>query len=71
MISARNEDALSEVIGFILIIVIIITAFSLYLTYAVPAQGRDNEIQHMGEVKDELVGYKIVDTGSPLRPGGG
>jgi hypothetical protein len=59
MISARNEHALSEVIGFILIIVIIITAFSLYLTYAVPAQGRENEIRHMDEVKDELVGYKI------------
>jgi hypothetical protein len=59
MISARNEHALSEVIGFILIIVIIITAFSLYLTYAVPAQGRENEIKHMDEIKDELVGYKI------------
>jgi len=58
MISARNEHALSEVIGFILIIVIIITAFSLYLTYAVPAQGRDNEIKHMDEVKDEFTTYK-------------
>jgi len=54
-----NEHALSEVIGFILIIVVIITAFSLYLTYAVPAQGRENEIKHMDDVKDELVGYKI------------
>jgi hypothetical protein len=54
-----NEHALSEVIGFILIIVVIITAFSLYLTYAVPAQGRENEIRHMDDVKDELVGYKI------------
>ena len=54
-----NEHALSEVIGFILLIVVIITAFSLYLTYAVPAQGRENEIKHMDDVKDELVGYKI------------
>jgi hypothetical protein len=56
---SNNEHALSEVIGFILIIVVIITAFSLYITYAVPAQGRENEIKHMDDVKDELVGYKI------------
>ena len=59
MKAARNDHALSEVIGFILLLVVIITAFSLYLTYAVPAQGRENEIKHMGEVNDELTGYKI------------
>jgi len=32
---------------------------SLYLTYGVPAQGRENEILHMNAVKDQFVTYKI------------
>ncbi|WAC04628.1 MAG: hypothetical protein OS112_09220 [Methanoregula sp.] len=55
----RSENALSEVIGFILILVVIMTAFSIYLTYAVPAQGRENEILHMNEIRDEFVKYKV------------
>jgi hypothetical protein len=56
---ARSENALSEVIGFILILVVVITALSIYLTYSVPAQGRENEILHMNEIRDEFVSYKI------------
>ncbi len=56
---ARSENALSEVIGFILILVVIMTAFSIYLTYAVPAQGRENEILHMNEIRDQFVTYKV------------
>jgi len=55
----RNERALSEVIGFILILVVIITAFSIYLIYAVPAQGREKEILHMNEIRDQFVAYKV------------
>jgi hypothetical protein len=33
--------------------------FSLYLTYGIPAQGRENEILHMNEVKDQFVDYKL------------
>ena len=55
----RNELALSEVIGFILILVVIITAFSIYLVYAVPAQGRENEILHMNEIHDQFTTYKV------------
>ena len=54
-----REYALSEVVGFVLLIAVIISAFSLYLIYSVPAQGRDNEIRHMDEVKDEFVAYKL------------
>lgn len=54
-----NEVALSEVIGFVLILALITTAFSLYLVYGVPAQGRENEIIHMGVVKDQFVEYKV------------
>jgi hypothetical protein len=56
---ARSENALSEVIGFILILVVVMTACSLYLTYSVPVQGRENEILHMNEIQDQFVTYKI------------
>jgi hypothetical protein len=54
-----HEHALSEVIGFILILVVVITAFSIYLVYAVPMQGREQEILHMNEIRDQFVAYKI------------
>jgi len=55
-----NRDAgLSEVVGFVLIIALLMAVFSLYLTYGVPAQGRENEILHMGVVKDQFIAYKI------------
>jgi len=59
MIGNKNEVALSEVIGFVLILGLITVAFSLYLVYGVPAQGRENEILHMGVVKDQFVEYKV------------
>lgn len=55
----RREAGLSEVVGFVLIIGLIIVVASLYLTYGVPAQGRENEILHMNAVKDQFVTYKI------------
>lgn len=59
-IAGRGRDyGLSEVIGFVLIIGIIVILASLYLVYGVPAQGRENEILHMNEVKDEFVTYKV------------
>jgi hypothetical protein len=54
-----GEDALSEVIGFVLIIGIIMAAFSMYLVYGVPLQGRDNEINHMNNIYNQFVGYKF------------
>jgi hypothetical protein len=56
---ACREQALSEVIGFVLIIGIIMAAFSLYLLYGVPVQGRENEINHMNAINDQFVSYKI------------
>jgi len=56
----KNTDAaLSEVIGFVLLIGILVLVFSLYLTYGVPAQGRESEITHMNEIKDQFITYKI------------
>lgn len=54
-----REQALSEVIGFVLIIGIIMVAFSMYLVYGVPVQGRENEINHMSTINDQFVSYKI------------
>nr|WP_319377686.1 hypothetical protein [uncultured Methanoregula sp.] len=54
-----DDLALSEVIGFILIIALIVVIASLYLTYGVPAQGRETEILHMNDIKDEFVSYKL------------
>lgn len=58
MPSRRREDALSEVIGFILILALIAVLASLYLTYVVPAQGREAEIRHMAGINDQFLGYK-------------
>jgi len=55
----RKDTALSEVIGFVLILGLIAVVASLYLTYGVPAQGRENEISHMNEIKDQFVAYKL------------
>jgi hypothetical protein len=54
-----REHALSEVIGFVLIIGIIMVAFSMYLIYGVPIQGRENEINLMSTINDQFVSYKI------------
>jgi hypothetical protein len=58
-VSKDNEIALSEVIGFVLIIGLIVVVASLYLTYGVPAQGRDSEILHMSQIKDQFIEYKL------------
>jgi len=59
MASIRRESGLSEVVGFILIIALIAAVASLYITYVVPAQGRQSEIDHMQYVQDQFTGYKI------------
>jgi hypothetical protein len=54
-----DDTALSEVIGFILLLGVIVAAFSLWMTYVVPADGRENEIGQMNAVKDRFTDYKI------------
>jgi hypothetical protein len=58
MQSIRREEALSEVIGFILILALIAALASVYLTYVVPAQGREGEIKHMAGINDQFLGFK-------------
>jgi hypothetical protein len=54
-----GERGLSEVVGFVLIIGLLVVVFSLYLTYGIPVQGRENEIVHMNAAKDQFVSYKL------------
>ena len=54
-----HENGLSEVIGFVLIIGLLVVVFSIYLAYGIPAQGRENEILHMNVVKDQFIEFKI------------
>jgi len=54
-----RDDGLSEVVGFVLLLGVIVVALSLYQVYGVPAAGREAEIQHMNAVKDRFVDYKI------------
>ncbi len=55
-----RDDGLSEVVGFVLLLALIVVALSLYQVYGVPAAGRENEIAHMNQVKDRFVDYKIA-----------
>lgn len=60
MSSRARDDGLSEVVGFVLILGLIVVALSLYQVYGVPAAGREDEIAHMNAVKDRFVDYKIA-----------
>jgi len=59
MIHPEKEEGLSEIVGFVLILAAIVIAFALYATYGIPAQGREGEINHMNDVKDRFVEYKV------------
>ncbi|MGC9436052.1 MAG: hypothetical protein ACP5C4_08275 [Methanomicrobiales archaeon] len=54
-----DERALSEVIGFILILALLTVFLSMYNLYVVPAQGREDEIDHMNDIRERFINYKI------------
>ncbi|PWR75492.1 hypothetical protein DLD82_05025 [Methanospirillum stamsii] len=54
----KREQALSEVIGFLMIVALLTILFSMYLLYVVPIQGRDAEISHMKYITQEFIGLK-------------
>lgn len=60
MDAAYREQGLSEIIGFILLIAIVMVALTVYFTYTVPAIGREGEIDHMTTIKNDFVQYKIM-----------
>jgi hypothetical protein len=55
-----NDRALAEVIGFVLILCLIVIFLVIWITYTVPAQGREEEIEHMNYIKDWFTDYKFT-----------
>lgn len=53
-----GTDGISEVVGFVIILAVVMAGLSLYLTYAVPIQGREEEITVMDNVRAWFVDYK-------------
>jgi len=51
----KRDSALSEVIGMILIIAILVAAMSVYVTYMVPEKGKASEIRHMNDVRGSFL----------------
>jgi hypothetical protein len=67
MHGGRDEDALSEIVGFVLVLAMVVVASTLYLMYVVPAEGREDEITHMNKVQDRFVSYKTSVDGLWMR----
>jgi hypothetical protein len=55
----HRDEALAEVVGFVLLLGVMVLALAMYQLYVVPADGREDEIQHMNEVKNRFVDYKM------------
>jgi hypothetical protein len=63
MTNHQNDVALSELIGFILLLGLLLIAMSLYTLYVVPVNGREDEIAQMSYVESQFTDYKLmVDT---------
>jgi hypothetical protein len=59
--SGRIGDvALSEVIGFILILGILVAALAIYTVYFVPVSGREAEIAHADYIEEQFTDYKLT-----------
>ena len=50
-----------------LILALVVVASTLYLMYVVPAEGREDEIEHMNKVQDRFVSYKTSVDGLWMR----
>ncbi|MFA4861175.1 hypothetical protein [Methanoregula sp.] len=55
-----NNDALSEVIGVVLILAIVVVVLSFYVNYVVPATGRESEIAQMNRISMQFTDYKFT-----------
>ena len=60
MKDTRDDVALSEVIGFVMILALFVAALSLYMVYVVPINGRDNEIAQMNRINEQFTDYKLT-----------
>ena len=55
-----RDVALSEVIGFVLLLALVVSALSLYMIYVVPLQGREAEIIQMNRINEQFTDYKFT-----------
>ncbi len=60
MTDHQSEVALSEIVGFILLLALIVGVLALWVNYVVPVQGRDAEVVHSNEIKTRFTDYKIT-----------
>ena len=60
MKNTSDDVALTEVIGFIMLLALVVTAFSLYSVYVVPVIGREDEIAQMNYVGEQFTDYKLM-----------
>jgi hypothetical protein len=60
MKDTRDDVALSEVIGFIMLLALVVAGLSLYMVYVVPLIGRDNEIAQMNRINEQFTDYKFT-----------
>ena len=60
MKNTGNDVAVSEVIGFVMLLALIIAALSFYTLYVVPVNGREDEINQMNHVEEQFTDYKFT-----------
>ena len=60
MTTHQNDVALSELIGFILLLGLVLIAMSMYTVYVVPVNGREDEIAQMSYVESQFTDYKLM-----------
>jgi len=60
MTNNQSDVALSEVMGFIMLLGLMFAAFALYTVYVVPVNGREDEISQMNYVEGQFTDYKVM-----------
>lgn len=60
MRNTSDDVAISEVIGFVLLLGLAVAALSLYTVYLVPVNGREDEIAQMIYVEEQFTDYKLM-----------
>jgi hypothetical protein len=60
MKNISDDVALSEVIGFVLLLGLVVAALSLYMVYVVPINGREGEIAQLNCINEQFTDYKFT-----------
>jgi len=60
MKDTSDDVALSEVIGFVMLLALVVVALSLYMVYVVPLSGKDQEIAQMNRINEQFTDYKFT-----------